>query len=82
MDDLNSHLDDEERNRIQQKTGLRLSTYFSALKVKWLLNNSQQVRDACDNHRCMFGTVDSWLLWVSEYYTWIFYFFFYSFVLI
>jgi len=63
VDDLNSHLDDEERNRIQQKTGLRLSTYFSALKVKWLLNNSQQVRDACDNHRCMFGTVDSWLLW-------------------
>jgi len=47
----------------RQKTGLVLSTYFSALKLCWLLKNVEAVREAISKKRCMFGTVDSWLIW-------------------
>ncbi|CAL1547884.1 unnamed protein product [Lymnaea stagnalis] len=43
--------------------GLPLATYFSALKLRWLLDNSEVVRKAVEDGRCLFGTVDSWLLW-------------------
>jgi glycerol kinase len=41
-----------------------LATYFSALKLKWLLDNVPAVRDAVERRRALFGTVDSWLIWV------------------
>ena len=44
--------------------GLPISPYFSALKLKWLLENNVRVQTAVKNKRCMFGTVDSWLIWV------------------
>lgn len=47
------------------ETGLPMSTYFSAFKIKWLMDNVLQVKDAVRENRCAFGTVDSWLLWVS-----------------
>ncbi|XP_048588294.1 glycerol kinase-like isoform X2 [Nematostella vectensis] len=43
--------------------GLPVNTYFSAVKLRWLIDNSEPVRKAVDDGRCMFGTVDSWLLW-------------------
>lgn len=45
-------------------SGLPLATYFSALKLKWLLDNVPAVRDAVERRRALFGTVDSWLIWV------------------
>jgi glycerol kinase len=51
-------------NHIKEQCGLPISTYFSALKVKWLMDNVLQVKDAIKEDRCAFGTVDSWLLWV------------------
>jgi glycerol kinase len=42
---------------------LPISTYFSALKIKWMMDNVLQVKDAIRENRCAFGTVDSWLLW-------------------
>jgi glycerol kinase len=52
------------RHLWQQRTGLPLATYFSALKLKWLLDNVPAVRDAVEKRRALFGTVDSWLIWV------------------
>ncbi|NXF59702.1 GLPK kinase, partial [Ciccaba nigrolineata] len=46
------------------RTGLPLSTYFSAVKLRWLLDNVEEIRQAVDDGRAMFGTIDSWLIWV------------------
>ncbi|KAL0273986.1 UNVERIFIED_CONTAM: hypothetical protein PYX00_006532 [Menopon gallinae] len=43
--------------------GLPISTYFSALKIKWLMDNVEEVRAAIREDRCLFGTIDSWLIW-------------------
>lgn len=50
----------------QHKTGLPISTYFSAVKLRWLMDNVEEVREAVVSHRAMFGTVDSWLIWVKK----------------
>lgn len=49
---------------LQHKTGLPISTYFSAVKLRWLMDNVDEVHKAVVSHRAMFGTVDSWLIWV------------------
>ncbi|KAG0371074.1 hypothetical protein BC939DRAFT_393665 [Gamsiella multidivaricata] len=43
--------------------GLPITTYFSAVKLRWLLDNSTEVKEAYDNGNLMFGTVDSWLIY-------------------
>ena len=48
---------------IRVKTGLPFSTYFSGLKVKWLIDNVAEVRRAVDGERAFFGTIDTWLIW-------------------
>ncbi|CAF0853375.1 unnamed protein product [Adineta ricciae] len=48
---------------LQEQCGLPISTYFSALKIRWLIDNKEEVRKAIEAKRCMFGTVDSWLLY-------------------
>uniref|UniRef100_A0A8C9NJG4 glycerol kinase n=1 Tax=Serinus canaria TaxID=9135 RepID=A0A8C9NJG4_SERCA len=45
------------------KTGLPLSTYFSAVKLRWLLDNVEEIKKAVEDGRAMFGTIDSWLIW-------------------
>lgn len=40
-----------------------MSPYFSAVKFKWLNDNVPQIRKAINEGRCLFGTVDTWLLW-------------------
>lgn len=54
------------RLSLQHKTGLPISTYFSAVKLRWLLDNVDEVRQAVQSGRAMFGTVDSWIIWVSD----------------
>ncbi|OWJ99661.1 GK, partial [Cervus elaphus hippelaphus] len=44
------------------KTGLPLSTYFSAVKLRWLLDNVRKVQKAVEEDRALFGTIDSWLI--------------------
>ncbi|CAF3752163.1 unnamed protein product [Rotaria sordida] len=51
------------RDCLQEQCGLPLSTYFSALKIRWLIDNNHHVREAIKENRCLFGTVDSWLLY-------------------
>lgn len=48
---------------IQEKTGLILDAYFSATKLKWILDNVEGARTLADENRLLFGTVDTWLIW-------------------
>ena len=48
---------------LKQKTGLIVDAYFSATKVKWILDHVQGARAKADKGELLFGTVDSWLLW-------------------
>uniref|UniRef100_A0A8C7BEN0 glycerol kinase n=1 Tax=Neovison vison TaxID=452646 RepID=A0A8C7BEN0_NEOVI len=50
-------------NFVKSKTGLPLSTYFSAVKLRWLLDNVRKVQRAVEEDRALFGTIDSWLIW-------------------
>ncbi|KAI5633101.1 glycerol kinase [Phthorimaea operculella] len=50
-------------NAVAQTSGLPLSTYFSSVKLKWLLQNVTSVKEALAAGECMAGTVDSWLIW-------------------
>ena len=48
---------------IQSRTGLLVDSYFSATKLKWLLDNVAGAREQAQRGELAFGTVDSWLLW-------------------
>ena len=48
---------------IQQKTGLIIDAYFSATKIKWILDNVSGARQSAEKGWLAFGTVDSWLVW-------------------
>jgi glycerol kinase len=49
--------------KIQEKTGLILDSYFSATKIKWILDNVDGVRERAENGELAFGTMDSWIIW-------------------
>ena len=49
--------------KIQKKTGLIIDAYFSATKVKWILDNVKGARELAKKGELAFGTVDSWLIW-------------------
>ncbi|XP_039550833.1 glycerol kinase isoform X2 [Pimephales promelas] len=51
------------KNHLKHKTGLPISTYFSAVKLRWLMDNVENIHEAVLSHKAMFGTVDSWLIW-------------------
>ncbi len=48
---------------IQQKTGLIIDAYFSATKLKWILDNVSGARTKAENGELAFGTIDTWLTW-------------------
>ena len=48
---------------VRQNTGLRIDAYFSATKVKWLLDHIPGARQRARNGELLFGTVDTWLIW-------------------
>ncbi|HSU61903.1 MAG TPA: glycerol kinase GlpK [Bryobacteraceae bacterium] len=48
---------------IQEKTGLVIDAYFSASKIRWLLDNVPNLRARAKKGELAFGTVDSWLIW-------------------
>lgn len=50
-------------DEVQRRTGLLLDPYFSATKMRWLLDNDGQVRAAAQAGRLALGTVESWLTW-------------------
>jgi glycerol kinase len=48
---------------IQEKTGLVIDAYFSASKIKWILDNVADARMLADKGELCFGTIDTWLVW-------------------
>jgi glycerol kinase len=50
-------------NRFRDRVGLPLATYFSATKMRWMLDHVPGLRDAAQAGRAVFGTIDAWLLW-------------------
>lgn len=48
---------------IKENTGLVLDAYFSATKIKWILNNVPGAKEKAKNGDLLFGTVDTWLIW-------------------
>ncbi len=51
------------QNRFREATGLPLSTYFSGLKMRWLLENVPGARAKADSGELLLGTIDSFLVW-------------------
>jgi glycerol kinase len=51
------------QDRFRAATGLPLASYFSALKLRWLLDNVPEIRRRADAGDLAFGTIDSWLMW-------------------
>jgi glycerol kinase len=49
--------------RLQAKTGLLLDAYFSASKIRWILDNVPKARERAERGELAFGTVDTFLLW-------------------
>ena len=50
-------------------SGLPLSTYFSGIKLRWMLDHHPEVRKAHEADELMFGTVESWILYVSLFFS-------------
>tara|TARA_B100000029_G_scaffold80177_1_gene71567 strand:+ start:728 stop:2230 length:1503 start_codon:yes stop_codon:yes gene_type:complete len=49
--------------KIQEITGLIIDPYFSATKIKWILDNNSEARILAKEKNLLFGTIDTWLLW-------------------
>ncbi len=54
---------DGGHDRLRARTGLPLTSYFSGLKLRWLLDNVPGAREKAAAGDVLFGTVDSWLVW-------------------
>ena len=48
---------------VRDRTGLLIDAYFSATKIKWILDNVPGAREKAEAGRLLFGTVDTWLIW-------------------
>ena len=55
--------EDGREEMIREKTGLLIDPYFSATKIKWILDNVDGAREKADKGELLFGTVDSWLVY-------------------
>jgi glycerol kinase len=51
------------KDRFRDTTGLPMASYFSGLKLRWLLDHLPQARERAQRGELCFGTIDSWLLW-------------------
>uniref|UniRef100_A0A0K8SKA2 Probable glycerol kinase n=1 Tax=Lygus hesperus TaxID=30085 RepID=A0A0K8SKA2_LYGHE len=63
MDTLLGKVPDRDKNCLKNLCGLPISPYFSALKIRWLLDNVDAVKEALENGTLLVGTMDSWLIW-------------------
>lgn len=63
VDKLIAKTPQKDKDHLRAYCGLPITTYFSAVKLRWLMENVEPVRKAIQENRCLFGTVDSWLLW-------------------
>ena len=54
---------DGHSSKILEKTGLIIDAYFSATKIKWILDNVKDARKLAEEGQLVFGTIDTWLVW-------------------
>lgn len=54
---------DGHLDTVQEKTGLLIDSYFSATKIKWILDHVKGARKLAERNELAFGTIDSWLIW-------------------
>ena len=59
----NAYAAEGGQDRFRAQTGLPLASYFSGLKLQWLLDHVPEARSLADNGDALFGTMDAWLLW-------------------
>ena len=50
-------------DKIREKTGLVIDPYFSATKIRWILDNVDGAREKAEAGELLFGTIDTWLIW-------------------
>jgi glycerol kinase len=62
-DEASRYASNGGQNRFRETTGLPLSTYFSSLKVRWLLENVADARARAEAGELLFGTMDTFLVW-------------------
>jgi len=55
--------DTELADYIKVSTGLKIDAYFSATKIKWILDHVEGAREQAESGNLLFGTVDTWLVW-------------------
>jgi glycerol kinase len=60
---INQMAEDSGLDRFRNKTGLPLATYFSGPKIKWMMENVEEVRKAASEGSALFGNIDTWLVW-------------------
>ncbi len=59
----NELIADGYKDEIHKKTGLIISPYFSATKVRWILDHVDGAQERAENGELLFGTINTWLLW-------------------
>lgn len=52
-----------KRNILKSICGLTISSYFSAIKIKWLMENIPEVENIIKTNTCFIGTLDTWIIW-------------------
>ena len=62
-DIANKLVNDGYKDMIHQKTGLVVDAYFSATKIRWILDNVPGAQQRAENGELLFGTIDTWLVW-------------------
>ena len=55
--------DQKLEKKVQKITGLIIDPYFSATKIKWILDNNPKAKRLIKEKKLLFGTIDTWLLW-------------------
>lgn len=64
VDIILAKVPDNNTNYYKPICGLPISPYFSAFKIKWLMHYVPEIKKAITAKKCLFGTVDTWILWV------------------
>ena len=54
---------DQYNSLVREKTGLMIDSYFSATKLKWMLDHVENAREYLHQGRLLAGTMDSWIIW-------------------
>jgi len=54
---------ENKKELFQKKTGLPIASYFSAPKIKWLLDNIENLKEDAEAGNAIFGNIDSWIVW-------------------